>query len=194
MIFDKKAELLRFATLSDGVLGWQTVKSLPVKVEVTGKNNLFSKVGIGAKTALLTLRGTGGVTLADALRVDGQFYFLTDVQREGLLLTVTAAMVSLVECVLLRADTSVDVCKRPIHGEPRPVLTFPAVLTEKYLGFTQGEPMAQTETTFVLVTPKAVTLTVGDLVETGGGRFAVQICHPLDAYKNEYEIHRKADA
>ena len=73
-------------------------------------------------------------------------------------------------------------------------MQFPVVLAEKYLGFTQNTPMAQTQTTFVLVTPKAVSLKIADLVDVGGVRYAVQVCHTLDEYKNEYEITRKDDA
>ena len=195
MIFDKQAQLLQLSQTSAGVFEWEPVKTIPVKMEPQTKTNLFSKVGIGAKTMLFTLRKTAGIRLFCAFRVSGQFYFLTDIQQEGgILLKITAAVIEPITCCLLRRSETLDAYKRPVYGQPQPVLTFPAILTEKYLGFVQREPMAQTEKTFVLVTPKAFALETGDLMEIGEKRYAVQVCHMLDEYKNEYEITRKEDA
>lgn len=193
MIFAKRAELLRFAELSAGIYGWETVKTIPVKIELSAKTNLFSKVGIGVKSAQIMLRGTGGITLSNALRAEGQFYFLTSILREGILLNITAAQVRLVDCALWRTIEEKDEYKRPILRPLEKVLEFPAILTEKYVRFEQKEPMAQTETALVLVTPKEIRLEPSDLVESGGVKYAIQACHTLDEYKNEYEIYRKED-
>ena len=70
---------------------------------------------------------------------------------------------------------------------------FPAVLTEKHLKWEQPEPYSINRITYVLVTPKAVTLTRGKLVEVNGVNYEVQLAHVLDSYKNEYEIVRTED-
>ena len=122
-------------------------------------------------------------------------YTLTGISEKGRdLLELSAVQVRDDTCSVYRRDAPVDAYKRPICGDPAKVMQFPVVLAEKYLGFTQNTPMAQTQTTFVLVTPKAVSLKIADLVDVGGVRYAVQVCHTLDEYKNEYEITRKDDA
>lgn len=122
-------------------------------------------------------------------------YTLTGISEKGRdLLELSAVQVRDDTCSVYRRDAQVDAYKRPICGVPPKVMEFPAVLAEKYLGFAQNIPMAQTQTTFVLVTPKAVSLKIADLVDMGGARYAVQVCHTLDEYKNEYEITRKDDA
>ena len=40
----------------------------------------------------------------------------------------------------------------------------------------------------VLVTPKPIAITPGDLVRIAGKPYVVQVVHVLDMYKNEYEI------
>ena len=67
-------------------------------------------------------------------------------------------------------------------------------MTEKYLKFDSLTPQDVTETTYVLVTPKAVALRTGEVVTIGEDAFCVQIGHTLDPYKNEYEVMRKEDA
>ena len=67
-------------------------------------------------------------------------------------------------------------------------------MTEKYVRFDSLTPQDVTETTYVLVTPKPVTLHTGEVVTVGTDAFCVQIGHTLDPYKNEYEVVRKEDA
>lgn len=193
MIFDKKAELLVCRETQPHVFSWEMVKTIPVKMEPQSKTNLFSKVGVGAKTMQFTLRKTAGITRSHAFRVDGRFYFLTDIQPDKIRLTIRSAAVEPVTCRQYSSGETVDENKCSVFGQPKLELEFPAILTEKYLGFTQQEPMAQTQTTFVLVTPKPIDLDVSDIVEIGEKRYTVQVCHTLDETKNEYEITRTED-
>ena len=87
----------------------------------------------------------------------------------------TTAVVTPVEC---RAD---------VH-KTAPGMAFQGILTEKYLRYEQEKPMATNTLTYVLVTPKAVELTRGGLVEVAGEPHVVQVAHTLDPAKNEYEL------
>ena len=73
------------------------------------------------------------------------------------------------------------------------VQTFPGVLTEKYVRHGQEWPMSVNELGLVLVTPKAVTLPPGGLVEARGALWEILAPHELDEFKNEYEIGRTVD-
>lgn len=172
---------------------WEPESRIWAKAERQDKSNLFSSVGMGAKSVKFTVRQRP-LTLHNAFRWKGKHCFLTDIKDIGRMYwEVSAALVEPAACRLFRRTDSVDEYKRPVHTETRKMLTFPAILTEKYLGFVQNIPMAQTQTIFVLVTPKEVVLKTADLVEVNDARYAVRICHTLDEYKNEYEIAREEE-
>lgn len=165
---------------TEGGWDWAPVRKTWAGVEVTGKSNLFSKVGVGARDAALALRKQP-LTLHNAIRWRGEHLFLTSiVENKPGWLDVRAARV---EAVMCRAE---------VQWEP-PGGTFPAVLTEKYLRHEQLEPMALNTLTYVLVTPKPVVLSHGGLVEADGRTFEVLVGHTLDPYKNEYEITRREE-
>ena len=67
---------------------------------------------------------------------------------------------------------------------------------EKYRGYATEKSHGESEISFVLVTPKKVSIDmadVGKLIEIEGKPYQVTICHDLDEYKNEYEVTRKED-
>lgn len=190
---DERASLLRLAKTEEGYT-WEKAFSLPVQAQRSGRANLFSRVGLGEKSATFTLRRRP-LTLHDALLWRGQHCFLTDIRElDRKYLEVEAALVRVQECALLEREKTVDAYNSPQYGEPKRLFSFPGIPTEKYLRYEAGLPMAQNESLFVLVTPKAVELQTGDLVEMDRKRYAVRVCHLLDAYKNEYEIARREDA
>lgn len=193
MVFDRKITLLQFSEVAADCWQWTLRKTLWAHVEHTGKTNYFSRLGLSAKTALFTLPRTSGLDTHSAIGWKGQHYAVTDCNRDGpLFLTVTAAAVTPRLCRVERRSEHAGADKRPVWT-PAQALTFPAVLTEKYHGFEQREPMAGTTVTFVLVTPKAILLRPGELVEIADARYAVRVCHTLDDTQNEYEITRKED-
>lgn len=171
-----------------GVFFWEEAGSLWAQVEQKDRPNLFSKVGIGARGVELVIRRRE-LNLHDALRWRGHHCFLTSIVDEGKLhWKVTAALVRPVPCIATRSVKTRDEYGKPIYA-PAPLCSFPGILTEKYLGFVQSEPQGQVEHRMVLVTPKAVSLQSGDVVEAGeAGVFAVRVCYLLDEFKNEYEI------
>ena len=60
-------------------------------------------------------------------------------------------------------------------------------------GEVHESPYSTNIITYVLVTPKAVTLQRGSVVSVNGTDYAVLLAHVLDPYKNEYEICRTED-
>ncbi len=66
-------------------------------------------------------------------------------------------------------------------------------MTEEYVRHQQQEPMATNEHRRVLVTPKAVRLRPGPLVEVDGVEWPVMAAYELDPHKNEYILEREVD-
>ena len=161
---------------------WQPLYTAWAAAELDTKSNLFSAVGIGARGVTFTMWANAKLTLFRAIRWNGAFCFLTSIlpAGDGLHSTVQAALCSPVTC---QKDPDAEI----------PGYLFPGILTEKYLGHEQMDPMAVTTTTLVLVVPKEITLDVGHLARCGTINYEVQVAHTLDEYKNEYEISRRAD-
>lgn len=115
--------------------------------------------------------------LDSALRWKGQHCLITAIRPLGrMYLTVEAALVVLSQC-----------------RDPRTGEAFPAVMTEKYVGHQQLEPMAINKHQRVLVVPKAVRLRPGALVEVDGVEWPIKTPYELDPHKNEYAIERVVD-
>lgn len=180
---------------SDTSYSWVQKAKIRAKAESMTSKNLFSQVGIGVKSVKFTLRKRD-LTLHNAFRWNGKFCFLTDITEiNRLYYEVTAAMVEPKTCQLMKAEKTMDeTLHRPIYSEPQAVLTFPACLTEKYMGFQKLNPQSQVNAQYVLVTPKAIELALGDLVKVGETIYNVQIVHDLDEFKNEYEIAATKEA
>ena len=191
-----RVEVLDLLPTADGWT-WGAVRKTWARVELTGKTNLFSKVGLGARDVAVTMRRQD-LTLGQALRHRGKHLFLTSlVESERGWYDLTAAVVEPTPCVGRPVKNEMGEGNRPVRVE-QPPITFPGVVTEKYLGRQRdGDGTHDVVTrTLVLVTPKAVELAEGDLVDLGGqepGTYAVALAHRLDPWKNEYEITRKAD-
>lgn len=193
MVTDKRVDLLRIEETELGVFEWKVVKKLWAHTEAQNKANIFSKVGIGARSVLFTLAPAAGITLHDALRLGDRHYFITAINRVSpVRMEIPTAETDPVVCSAKIIHSSVGENKRASYS-PEKTLLFPAILTEKYLGFSQETPMAEIDMTFVLVTPKAIELEMGDIVRIQETAYAVQVCHMLDEYKNEYEVYRRGD-
>ncbi len=168
--------LLKTTGEGGAVYTWETVRRTWAAYELMAKANIYSVHGLGAAGVTFTLRRQP-LDLDSALRWRGQHCLITAIRPLGrLYLTVDAALV-----VLSR-------CRDPKTGE-----TFPAVMTERYVGHQQLEPMAVNKYRRVLVTPKAVHLAPGPLVEVDGTPWPITTPYELDPHKNEYEIERTVD-
>lgn len=191
-----KVSILGLVEATPGVFVWQEERQSYAMVEPGTGRNLFSSVGIGARDAKIILRRQE-LSPHQAIRWGRQHLFISSILPKGRQhLEVSAAMVSVVTCTGETFSTKPGAGNRPI-SVPGPVLSFPGVLTEKYVGYEREESHAVSSVTYVLITPKAISLTEGDLVTIKEGNapgvYNIQKCHRLDDYKNEYEISRSRD-
>lgn len=168
----ERIELLRLVK-GENEYRWELLRRSWASVELQQRRNNFSAHGIGAAGAELVLRRQE-LTLLDAIRWRGQHLFLTGIAPRGRNhLTVAAALVE------------VRACRDPESG-----LAFPGVVTEKYLGHRQEEPMAVNPMRHILITHPAIDLKPGRLVEVDGESWPITMSHRLDPWKAEYEIER----
>lgn len=169
-------ELRETAGETGAVWAWKPVRRTWARAELSAKANVYSVHGLGAAGVSFTLRRQP-LGLDSALWWRGQHCLITAISPLGrLYLTVDAALVVLSRCEDRYTGTR-----------------FPAVMTEKYLGRQQLEPLAVNTLRHVLVTPKAIELTPGRPVEVEGDSWPIQVAHLLDPHKNEYELERTVD-
>ncbi len=178
---------------TDTVYSWMVSATVWVKAERENRLNVYSTVGRAAPQSVkFTLRRCA-LTQHNAIRWAGQHCFITNIVEtpDRRYLEVMAALVETVTCTATVTTTTSDELKRVVKSTT--LITFPGVLTEKYLGRVQDEPMAVNKITYVLITPKAITVDSGALVTAGGHSYAVLLAHTLDAHKNEYELTRREE-
>ncbi len=178
----ERLEVLELRETETGVWAWETVRKTWAQVELDAgtRKNLFSSVGIGARNGSLVLRRQE-LTLHNALRWRGQHLFLTAIIPRGRgHLDVSAALVWPEPIRLVPDDGDQD-------------MSFPGILTEKYLTHRQEWPMSVNDMELVLVVSKIIQLRPGRLVECLGASWEVLVPHELDEFKNEYEIGRRAE-
>lgn len=193
---NRPAQVLELQETSAGVWKWVPVRRAWANVTYQSKSNLFSQVGVGARDAAVVIRRQS-LTLHNALRLGERYLFLTSITDRGRNhLDVSAAVVEPVTCLATRTEDTVGDSGRPVTAETMRV-TFPGVLTEKYARYEREETHAESDLSYVLVTPKAIGLRPGDVVTVRDGNvpgiYHVTIPHLLDDYKNEYEIVRRRD-
>ena len=172
---NQRLEVQELAEAEPGVWTWKTVRRTWAQVEQSTRRNLFSAVGIGARGAELILRRQE-LTLHSALLWGGRHLFLTAIRPEGRLhLRVEAALTEPVKCLATRTEDTVGSAGRPVPAETLRV-TFPGILTEKYVRYEREETHAETDASYVLVTGKPIQLPEGTLVTVQEGP-AKAVCH-----------------
>ena len=164
--------------------GWEWKEYRKAWAKVTCANGLaiYANSGVGGREAEFILRRQS-FTLADAISWKDQFCLPTSITTLGPgHLKVKVALVTPRICQGTERET-----QRKIQ--------FPAVVTEKYQGHEQLEPMAQNAVRLVLVTPSVVKLKLGSLVTVGEDKapWWVKIAHEMDPDKHEYEIDRTVE-
>lgn len=192
----EKVQVLQFTEAQQGVWEWKPVREARAQVELSARRSLFSDVGIGARAAELILRRQA-LTLHNAILWGDKHLFLTSIIPEGRThLRAEAAIVSAAECLATRTESALGEGNRPVSAEVMRV-TFPGILTEKYMRYEREETHAETDAGYVLVTPKQIALKAGDLVAVQEGpakaKYNVTAAHVLDSFKNEYEIAFRSD-
>lgn len=181
--------------IKDGMTySWKQNSTIWAKCERLNASNLFYKIGLGTRSIKFTIRKRKGLTLHNAFLWQGKHCFLTDVKEfEQSYYEITAALVNPQNCsVEQTGDPTLNELNRPVYGNSVN-LVFPGCLVEKYIGHTQGAPMAFMKIRYVLVTPKSINLNIGELLTIDEVCYTVLIPHTLDEYKNEYEIKVKED-
>ena len=175
-------------------LKWDMLCGIWLSGKLTGRRNLFSRVGIGADGAEFLLRERD-ITLHDAILWEGQQYFLTNIAKEGtgpVYFRISAARVS-PETVTVRRDIiEMGALNRPERVE-KEIGSFPGCITEKYLGSSPEDSHIESEKRLIAVAPKAAAYRAGDCFEIRGKRYRVEVVHELESWKNEYEIRREED-
>lgn len=183
--------ILKFQEISSGNWGWVPLSRRKASVEQGNGKNLFSSVGIGARDVKIILRRQE-LSPHQAILWKGQHIFISSVLPKGRQhIEVSAAMVAVVQCKGETFKSKLGPGNRPIR-EKDGEIRFPGILTEKYVGYEREASHATASVTYVLVTPKVVKLSEGDLVTISEGNssgvYNIQKSHRLDDYKNEYEI------
>ncbi len=191
---DKPSQVLECRETSVGVWEWVPVRRIWACIDLQQKANIFSSIGVGARDASIVV-WQQPLTLHNAIRQDGRHFFLTAItERNRNQLDVKAALCDPVTLTARpQARTGRNELNRPVVSQ-QPSFTFPGILTELYRQNAQDE-IYRTETLRrVLVTPKAVALRPGDLVQPGTGMpYTVRQALDLDLWKNEYVIERQED-
>ena len=171
---------------------WNSGISVWSKTESLEKRNFFSSVGMGVKSIKFSMRKCN-LSLHNALLWGERHCFITNiVEIDRKYFEVTVALIEPKQCSVTRTKVTKNELNRPVLC-PDSTITFPGYLVEKYLGYKQETPHAVNETMYVLVTPKAIELEAGDLVNIDEETYNVRVLHTLDEFKNEYEIALKKD-
>lgn len=185
------------STADNSAYTWSEVRRIWADAVLDTRSNLFSTMGIGARGVTFTVRTSASLQLVNALRWRGQHCFLTSLLPLDGQRGYMAVKAALCEPVTLtakpQARTGRDELNRPTAVEI-PSFTFPGILTEKYRANEAEDVYRVTTLRRVLVTPKAIQLRPGDLVEAEGGPpYIIRQALDLDPWKNEYEIERMED-
>lgn len=173
---DERVLVLALQETAENVWRWVEIRKTWASVEQSTRRNNWSVHGIGTTGVTLTVRRQD-ITLGHALQWRGQHCFITSLLPFGRNhLKVEAALVAVAECV-----------------DKASGLQFPGNMTEKYLGHEEREPYDVNMLRHVLVTPKAIELKPGRLVEVDGTPWPILVAHTLDPWHNEYELEREVD-
>lgn len=166
---------------TDGGLQWSTVRGAWGSMELSPRRELFSTAGVGAQGCTMVLR-TQPLTLDNALRLGEQHICLTSILpgSDRGRMEIRGALVTTMAC-------AADADRSPMG------ISFPGILTEKYVGHEEVIPHGVVTRRWVLVTPKRVMLAPGSWVLVGKEHFEVLIPHELDPHRNEYEIRKETD-
>lgn len=186
---DSETDLTRNVTF-----GWLPFHETWGEVELKTARNIFSSVAMGARTVEIKLRKQP-LTLDNVILRSDRYLYITEINdtEDRHFMTVTTAQLDPVICTAKKETFTKNALNRIVSSGVK-TLTFPAWLTEKYVGRTQADPQVVLDTMYVLITPKAIELDAGELVMVGGKTYAVWAAHTLDEHKNEYEIARKDEA
>ena len=186
-------ELLEIEDTPDGCR-WTCSAVIWAKAEKKNARVIYSLIGRGADiTVLFTIRRRD-ISRHNAIIWQGQHHFICDVAEDGRgHLKITTVPIDAHDCIAkITGKPTRNERNNPVPGTVSEH-SFPACVTEKFIGYTEPDPNAVNTVTLVLITPKRVTLDAGTVVTVTGGEYHITKCHTLDNYENEYEIIRRED-
>lgn len=179
-----------------GNMAWAPSGKRWASAEIDTQRNLFSIVGVGTRGATVVIRPDLRLTLHQAIRWNGKFLHLTSIalDKERDRQEIKAAICYPATLTAKpQARTGRDAMNRPLM-EQQAAFDFPGILTEMYYRNEGDEVFRKTTQRRVLVTPKAIVLRAGDLVQQGTeAPYTVRQVMDLEFYKNEYVIERQED-
>lgn len=164
---------------------WESAWQTRGRAGLSEKRNLFSSAGVGARDVTFTLRRRDALTLHHAIAWHGRGGW------EHCFITAITPINRLYDAVRCARVKVVDCAAEANHAPAGP--RFPGILTEKYVSHDSPDLHDINTVCYVLVTPKAVELKFGSIVEVGGVPWHVRLGHCLDEFKNEFEIVREVD-
>lgn len=194
---NEKIEILTLVQDDEtGNIAWAPSRKRWASVEIDTQRNLFSVVGVGTRGATVVIRPDLRLTLHQAIRWNGEFLHLTsitlDKERDRQEIK-TAICYPATLTAKPQARAGRDALNRPLM-EQQAAFNFPGILTEMYHQNEGDEVFRKTTQRRVLVTPKAIVLRAGDLVQQGAeAPYTVRQVMDLEFYKNEYVIERQED-
>lgn len=197
-LLDRRADILQLRKdRNPEGYRWAVRRTCYLHAEDDPNDNLFSTAGRRARGVKLVLRPDSRLTLHEAVRLNGQFLLLTSIElserrdRQELRAAVCESLL-----LTARPQNRIgrDEFNRPTAVEV-PSFTFPGVITERYFRSEADDIYRAELQQRVLVTPKAIVLRAGDLVQQESDTpYTVRQVLDLDPYKNEYVIERRWDA
>ncbi|MEG1777836.1 MAG: hypothetical protein RR209_02570 [Angelakisella sp.] len=177
---------------TDG-LEWRDSGCIWTIAEKDKKASLYSKFGQGGLGVTFKMRKCG-ITPSNAILWRGQHCLITDIRElEHMYYQVSAAITVQKACELTRVSSVIGKDGMP-KTHMAPPIVFPGCLSEKYMAYRELTPMDASEHLLILIVPKKIKMQAGDLLRIDGERYAVQLCHELGEYQNEYEIIRKRES
>ena len=175
---DLREKVTLLTLQKDGdVWTYQDGKTVYAAAKVSERGTILSSMGMGARAAEMTFRAANAPGLMQALRWRGKTYVVSTVLPDLRLWTqITAALVEL------------------RTAKVKGVVTFPAIVLERYIRWASEKPMDTTAESYMLITPKEIELQAADLLAIDGlGTYHVTTLHRTDPAKNEYEILRSVE-
>lgn len=196
-LLTEKIEILTLVQDDDtGNIAWAPSRKRWASVTLDTRRNIFSIVGVGTRGATVVIRTDLRLTLHQAIRWRGEFLHLTAIalNQERDRQEIKAAICTPVTVTAKpQARTGRGEFNRPVV-EQQSAYTFPGILSEMYHQNEADEVFRKETLRRVLVTPKAVILRAGDLVQKGEeAPYTVRQVMDLECYKNEYVLERRED-
>lgn len=191
---DQRIETLDYVQ-QDGRYAWKKKKAIWSHVEQDQKINIFSGYAKAGTTTLFTVREQE-IGMRNVISYQGKYYLITGLKKlDRMYAQAQTAKLPVYDCQYTNYNPDniiLDNYNRPTNTNPT-VIRFQGMLAEKYLGSQVEKPQTIGEIRYILLVPKVITLEQNDIVTISEEEYAVEACHVLDEYKNEYEIVSRKD-